>query len=60
MSLERSFGYAEEEVQRGADCGGASPNRGIDVAGQSCASSVPGSWNFAAKLLSLAEGIRRA
>ena len=26
MSLERSLGHAEEEVQRGADCDAASPD----------------------------------
>ena len=26
MSLERSFGHAEEEVQRRADCGAAAPD----------------------------------
>jgi hypothetical protein len=26
MVLERSFGHAEEEVQRGADCDAASPD----------------------------------
>lgn len=34
MSLETSFGYAEEEVQQGADRGGAAPDRSVDVAGQ--------------------------
>ena len=32
--MERSFGYAEEAVQRGADRGGASSDRSVDVAGK--------------------------
>jgi len=59
LSLERSFGYAEEAVQRGADRGGASSDRSVDVAGQGNACGLPGSRNFAAELLSRAQGIRR-
>jgi hypothetical protein len=33
VSLERSFGHAEEEVQGGADRGAAAPDRSVDVAG---------------------------
>jgi hypothetical protein len=33
LSLERSFGDAEEEVQRGADRGAAPSDRSVDVAG---------------------------
>jgi hypothetical protein len=53
--LERSFGYAEEAVQRGADRGGASSDRSVDVAGQGNACGLPGSRNFAAELLSRKE-----
>jgi hypothetical protein len=59
LSLERSFGYAEEAVQRGADRGGASSDRSVAVAGQGNACGLPGSRNFAAELLSLAQGIWR-
>jgi hypothetical protein len=34
LSLEGSFGYAEEAVQRGANRGGASSDRSVDVAGK--------------------------
>ena len=33
LSLERSFGYGEEEVQRGADRGGTASDRSVDVSG---------------------------
>ena len=39
--MERSFGYAEEAVQRGADRGGASSDRSVDVAGQGDAFGSP-------------------
>jgi hypothetical protein len=53
VSLERSFGYAEEEVQRGADCGGASSDRSVDVTRQSRTGGLSGSRNFAAELYRL-------
>src|SRR5277367_1517044 len=59
LSLERSFGDAEEEVQRGADCDAASSDRSVDVTRESGAGGMPGGRDFAAELLSLAEGIRR-
>src|SRR5271154_740145 len=50
LSLERSFGDAEEEVQRGADCDAASSDRSLDVTRQSDASGMPGGRDFAAEL----------
>ena len=38
----------------------APSDRSVDVAGEGSAGGVPGSWDFAAELLSLAEGVRRA
>jgi hypothetical protein len=35
LSLERSFGDAEEEIQGRADRGATAPDRSVDVAGQS-------------------------
>jgi hypothetical protein len=45
------LGFAEEEIQRGANRGGAPSDRSVDVAGQSGAGSVSGSRDFAAELL---------
>lgn len=40
-SLERSFGDAEEEIQRGADRGDAPSDLSVDVAEKGCTGGLP-------------------
>jgi len=60
MSFESSFGDAEEEVQGRADRCAAASDRSVDVAGEGDADDVLRIRHFAAELLSLVKGIRRA